>query len=406
MSCFSFSSSPWSGKGRGRVYANISEAVGNTPCVKISDDICPKGRTIYAKLEYFNPLSSVKDRTACAIVEDAEKRGLLKHGSTLIEATSGNTGIALAMLCAQRGYRCVIVLAESFSIERRKMMRFLGAKVVTTPKSAGGTGMVAKAKELAQKHGWFLCHQFENEANARFHYESTGHEILHDFQGERLDYFVAGYGTGGTFAGVGKAIREQRPSVKLCLAEPMESPMLRSGMATERHEDGSPVTSHPAFKIHPIQGWAPDFIPKIVEDAELSPGYDQVVPIPSSGSADMSRKLATTQGIFTGYSGGASVLAAVQVAQDAPEGSVVLTVACICCVFSACSFSVVDKTGHAVVNYSRLETASSVAAQVVADTGERYLSTPLFSQVSADMNEEELEISRSTASFQLTVAPS
>ena len=186
----------------------------------------------------------------------------------------------------------------------------------------------------------------------------------------------------------------------------MESPMLRSGMATERHEDGSPVTSHPAFKIHPIQGWAPDFIPKIVEDAELSPGYDQVVPIPSSGSADMSRKLATTQGIFTGYSGGASVLAAVQVAQDAPEGSVVLTVACICCVFSACSFSVVDKTGHTVVNYSRLETASSVAAQVVADTGERYLSTPLFSQVSADMNEEELEISRSTASFQLTVAPS
>ncbi|CAE7396377.1 cysK [Symbiodinium sp. CCMP2592] len=307
------------------------------------------GRTIYAKLEYFNPLSSVKDRTACAIVEDAEKRGLLKHGSTLIEATSGNTGIALAMLCAQRGYRCVIVLAESFSIERRKMMRFLGAKVVTTPKSAGGTGMVAKAKELAEKHGWFLCHQFENEANARFHYDTTGREILHDFQGVRLDYFVAGYGTGGTFGGVGKAIREQRPSVKLCLAEPMESPMLRSGMATERREDGSPVTSHPAFKMHPIQGWAPDFIPKIVEDAELSPGYDQVVPIPSSGSADMSRRLATTQGIFTGYSGGASVLAAVQVAQDAPEGSVVLT--------------------------------------VIADTGERYLSTPLFSQVSADMNE-------------------
>ena len=231
MSCFSFSSSPWSGKGRGRVYANISEAVGNTPCVKISDDICPKGRTIYAKLEYFNPLSSVKDRTACAIVEDAEKRGLLKHGSTLIEATSGNTGIALAMLCAQRGYRCVIVLAESFSIERRKMMRFLGAKVVTTPKSAGGTGMVAKAKELAQKHGWFLCHQFENEANARFHYESTGHEILHDFQGERLDYFVAGYGTGGTFAGVGQghsratAIGEAMP----CRANGVSHAAVRNG---------------------------------------------------------------------------------------------------------------------------------------------------------------------------------
>ena len=212
------------------------------------------------------------------------------------------------------------------------MMRCLGAKVVTTPLSAGGTGMVAKAKELAEKHGWFLCHQFESEAKARFHYETTGHEILHDFQGERLDYFVAGYGTEGTFGGVGKAIREQRPSVKLCLAEPMESPMLPSGMATERHEDGSPVTSHPAFKMHHIQGWAPDFIPKIVEDAE-------VVPIPSSGSADMSRRLATTQGIFAGYSGGASVLAAVQVAQDAPEGSVVLTVACICCVFCrACSF--------------------------------------------------------------------
>ena len=191
MSCFSaFAAPPWTGKGRGRVHANVSEAVGNTPCVEISDAICPNGRTIYAKLEYFSPLSSVKDRTACAIIEDAEKRGLLKHGSAVVEATSGNTGIAIAMLCAQRGYRCIIVLAESFSIERRKLMRFLGAKVITTLKSAGGTGMVAKAKELSKKHGWFLCRQFENEANVKFHYETTGQEILRDFYGERLDFFV------------------------------------------------------------------------------------------------------------------------------------------------------------------------------------------------------------------------
>jgi len=351
------------GAGRGRLYDDITQTVGNTPCVKINEALCPPGRTIYAKLEYFNPMSSVKDRLACAIIEDAELKGQLKKGDTVVEATSGNTGIAIAMLCAQRGYKCVICMAEPFSIERRKLMRFLGAKVIITPKAGKGTGMVKKAKELSEKHGWFLCRQFENEANAEFHYKTTGKEILADFEGQRLDYYVLGYGTGGTFAGAGKAIKEKRPDVKICLGEPDAAPLVASGTKSDRNPDGSATSSHPAFKAHPIQGWTPDFIPRIVEDGLTTTGYDEYIAIPGAGAIETSKKLAQTQGIFTGISGGASMWAAIEMAKKAPEGSVLVA--------------------------------------MLADTGERYLSTPLFETIQADMNEEELDISKSTPGFQL-----
>ncbi|CAE7325605.1 cysK, partial [Symbiodinium necroappetens] len=342
----------------------VTQTVGDTPCIRISKAICPTGRTIYAKLEYFNPLSSVKDRLACGVIEDAERRGLLKPGDTVIEATSGNTGIALAMVCAQRGYKCVITMAESFSLERRKLMRYLGARVIVTPRAGKGTGMVVKAQELAKKHGWFLCHQFESSANCEFHYNTTGLEILSDFEDAQLDYFVLGYGTGGTFVGAGRRLREHRPEVKICLAEPAEAPLLASGQKSERRADGSATGSHPFFAPHPIQGWTPDFIAKIVEDGvDGSPGYDEYMAVPGSAAVNMSQMLARTQGIFTGISGGASMHAAVELAKKAPEGSVLLV--------------------------------------LLADTGERYFSTPLFANINESMNEEELVISRSTPSFQM-----
>jgi len=352
---------PWRGRGRGELYDSVCDAVGNTPCVKINEKMCPEGRTIYAKLEYFNPLSSVKDRLALAVIEDAEARGVLKPGDTVIEATSGNTGIAVAMVCAQRGYKCVIVMAEVFSIERRKLMRMLGAKVVITPKAGKGTGMVKKAAELAEKHGWFLCRQFETEANARIHELTTGPEILADFKDQRLDYFCLGYGTGGTFTGAGKAIKAARPDVKIALAEPEAAPMVASGIPSERNPDGSAVGSHPAFTAHPIQGWAPDFIPKVLE---IGLGQqDEMIPIPGPAAIAMAQELARTQGILTGISGGASMYCAIEVAKKAPEGSVLVA--------------------------------------IIADTGERYLSTPLFASIEADMNAEELEISNSSPSFQM-----
>ena len=202
------------GNGRGKLYDDVTGTIGNTPVIKISEKLCPPGVELYAKAEYFNPLSSVKDRLALAIIDDAEKRGDLKAGDTVVEATSGNTGIAVAMLAAQRGYKCVITMAEPFSVERRKLMRMLGAKVIVTPKKDKGSGMVAKAAELAEKNGWFLCHQFETEANWKFHEKTTGQEILNDFKGKDLDYWVTGYGTGGTFHGAGKALKAGRPGVK------------------------------------------------------------------------------------------------------------------------------------------------------------------------------------------------
>ncbi|CAE7531796.1 cysK [Symbiodinium sp. CCMP2592] len=277
------------------------------------------------------------------------------------------------MVCAQRGYKCVhasdtrvwvITMAESFSLERRKLMRYLGARVIVTPRAGKGTGMVVKAQELAKKHGWFLCHQFESSANYEFHYNTTGLEILSDFEDAQLDYFVLGYGTGGTFVGAGRRLREHRPEVKICLAEPAEAPLLASGQKSERRADGSATGSHAFFAPHPIQGWTPDFIAKIVEDGvEGSPGYDEYMAVPGSAAVNMSQMLAKTQGIFTGISGGASMHAAVELAKKAPEGSVLLV--------------------------------------LLADTGERYFSTPLFANINESMNDEELVISRSTPNFQM-----
>mmetsp|Transcript_16287 Transcript_16287/g.29540 ORF Transcript_16287/g.29540 Transcript_16287/m.29540 type:complete len:401 (+) Transcript_16287:44-1246(+) len=349
------------GEGYGAPLDNISEAVGNTPMVKVSDRICPAGRTIYAKCEFFNPLSSVKDRLALSIIESAEKDGSLKPGMTVVEATSGNTGIAVAMMCAQRGYPCVITMAEPFSVERRKLMRMLGAKVIVTPKAGKGTGMVEKAAELAEKHGWFLCHQFETEANWKIHYDTTGPEICNDLKDSKLDYWVTGYGTGGTFHGAGKYIKEASPDTKIILAEPGAANLIGSGIKTERKADGSPAGSHPAFAAHPIQGWTPDFIPLVLEKGLDQTLQDEMVEIPDGVAVAMSQSLARNEGILTGISGGATMWAAVETAKKAPEGSVIVA--------------------------------------MLPDTGERYLSTPLFASIAADMNEEELEIARSTPNF-------
>jgi cysteine synthase A len=350
-------------KGRGMIYEDITKTIGNTPVVKISDKLCPPGVEVYAKCEYFNPCSSVKDRLALSIIQDAEAAGTLKPGDTVVEATSGNTGIAVAMVCAQRGYNCVICMAEPFSVERRKLMRMLGAKVIVTPKAGKGTGMVRKAEELCAKHGWFLCHQFETESNWKFHEATTGPEIIADFEGKRLDYWVTGYGTGGTFHGAGKAIKAKRPDVKIVLAEPQDAGLLVSGIPTERNDDGSPAGTHPAFKPHPIQGWTPDFIPKVLEDAPMAELMHELKPIPGADAIATAKALASKEGLLTGISGGATMWAALETAKAAPEGSVILA--------------------------------------MLPDTGERYLSTPLFADIEADMNEAELEIAKSTPSFQL-----
>src|SRR5580693_10470871 len=246
----------------GRRFANILETVGNTPVVRVNK-LAPDGVNQFVKIEAFNPMGSVKDRLALGIIEDAERTGVLRPGQTVIEATSGNTGIGLAMVCAEKGYPLVVTMAENFSVERRKLMRFLGARVVLTPAALKGSGMLAKAVELAQTHGWFLCRQFENEANADAHSRTTAPEILAAFAGERLDYFVTGVGTGGTLKGVARVLREQRPETQVVVCEPDNSQLLGSGIAQPRHPDRSPAGSHPNFRPHLMQGWSPDFIPKL-----------------------------------------------------------------------------------------------------------------------------------------------
>src|SRR5262245_27388967 len=303
-------------------YNSILETIGRTPIVKLSA-LAPAHVSLYAKVEAFNPMGSVKDRLALAVIEDAERRGALKPGQTVIEATSGNTGIGLAMVCARKGYPLVIVMAENFSIERRKLMRFLGAKVVLTPAAAKGTGMLAKAVELAEANGWFLCRQFENEANADVHSRTTAREILEDFEGERLDYWVTGAGTGGTLKGVARVLRERRPETRIVLCEPDNSPMLSSGIAQPRSPDGAPSGSHPLFRPHPVQGWTPDFVPKLTEDA-LSAGYaDRVVPIDGNDAMRLARELAQKEGIFVGTSAGATFAGALAVCASAEPGSTV-----------------------------------------------------------------------------------
>ena len=250
----------------GRRFANILETVGNTPVVRINK-LAPDGVNLFVKIEAFNPLGSVKDRLALGVIEDAEKRGALKPGQTVIEATSGNTGIGLAMVCAAKGYPLVVTMAEPFSVERRRLMRFLGAKVVITPAALRGMGMVTKANELAATHGWFLTRQFENEANADMHSRTTAREIVDDFKDTQLDYWVTGYGTGGTLKGVARVLAKEMPNTKIVVCEPADASMLSSGEGQQRNADGSPAAAHPAFKPHPMQGWAPDFIPKLTADA-------------------------------------------------------------------------------------------------------------------------------------------
>ena len=343
----------------GHRYANILETVGNTPVVRINK-LAPPDVNLFVKMEAFNPLGSVKDRLALGVIEDAERTGRLKPGQTVIEATSGNTGIGLAMVCAQKGYPLVVTMAETFSVERRKLMRFLGAKVVLTPAAARGMGMVAKANELAEKHGWFLTRQFENEANADMHSRTTAKEILDDFAGERLDYWVTGFGTGGTLKGVARVLAKERPETKIVVCEPDDAPMLSSGIAQQRNPDGSASASHASWKPHPLQGWSPDFIAKLTADAVETKAISQVLRIPNAEAMRCSKELARKEGIFVGITSGATFSGALRVSAEAPKGSTILC--------------------------------------MLPDTGERYLSTPLFADVSVDMTEEEQEISRSTPS--------
>jgi cysteine synthase A len=304
------------------IYESILQTIGRTPIVRINR-LAPDHVTMYVKCEFFNPMASVKDRLAIAIIEDAEKRGTLKPGQTVIEATSGNTGIALAMVCAAKGYPFVAVMVETFSVERRKIMRALGAKVILTPGAERGTGMVRKAEELAKKHGWFLARQFENEANPAYHRSTTGPEILSDFAGRRLDFFVSGWGTGGTLTGAGQVLKLARPDIKIIATEP----------------EGAQLLAGKPFTPHKIQGWTPDFVPAVLDRTVA----DQILPVSDTESMETARALAKQEGIFCGISCGGTFAAALKVAKDAPKGSVILA--------------------------------------MLPDTGERYLSTALFADI-------------------------
>src|ERR1700741_4208478 len=345
-------------------YDSSLGTVGNTPVVRINR-LGPAGVNLYVKIEAFNPLGSVKDRLALGVIEAAEKSGDLQPGQTVIEATSGNTGIGLAMVCAAKGYPLVVTMAEPFSVERRKLMRFLGAKVIVTPAAERGMGMVTKANELAKAHGCFMTRQFENEANPDFHSRTTAREILDDFAGERLDYWVTGYGTGGTLKGVARVLVKERPETKIVVCEPEDAQLLGSGVEQKRNPDGTPAAPHPNFKPHPMQGWTPDFIPKLTGDAVMMKVIDRILSIPGSEAIRCSKELATKEGIFVGITSGATLAGALKVAAQAEKGANILC--------------------------------------MLPDTGERYLSTPLFADVSADMNEEELKISPSTPSAQLNL---
>ncbi|KGM54520.1 cysteine synthase [Lysobacter daejeonensis GH1-9] len=313
------------------LHDSILDTIGNTPIVRLNR-IAPTHVTLYAKVEAFNPAGSVKDRLALAIVLDAERRGVLKPGQTIVEATSGNTGIALAMVAAARGYPFVAVMTETFSIERRKLMRAYGAKVILTPAAERGTGMVRKAAELAAQHGWFLASQFENPANPAYHRSTTGPEILRDFAGKRLDYFVSGWGTGGTITGAGEVLKLARPELKVIASEPA----------------GAALLSGKEWQPHKIQGWTPDFIPGVLNRGIA----DEVLPVDDGLARDTARRLAAEEGLFVGISAGATVAAALRVAESAPEGSVLLA--------------------------------------MLPDTGERYLSTVLFEGVNEGSDDEWL----------------
>jgi len=311
------------------IHESILGTIGNTPVVRINR-LAPKNVTMYVKCEAFNPLSSVKDRLAIGIIEDAERRGTLKPGQTVVEATSGNTGIALAMVCAVKGYPFVALMADSFSIERRKLMRILGAKVILTPAADRATGMVKKTEELAKKHGWFVAKQFENPANPEYHRNTTGPEILRDFASKRLDWWVTGYGTGGTLTGAGEMLKKARPDVKIAVVEP----------------EGAALLAGNEWKPHKIQGWTPDFIPQVL-DRDV---YDELITVTDVEARDTARDLATKEGILCGLSSGGTLAGALKIAKKAPEGSVILA--------------------------------------MLPDTGERYFTTILFEGINEGTDEE------------------
>ena len=340
-------------------YNNILETVGNTPVVRINK-LGPEGVNIFAKVESFNPMGSVKDRLALGVIEAAEKSGELRPGQTIVEATSGNTGIGLAMVCAQRGYPLVITMAENFSVERRKMIRFLGAKVVLTPASEKGSGMVAKADELAKQHGWWQPKQFENPANADTHARTTAQEILEDFADINLDYWVSGFGTGGTLSGVSRVLRAESPQTKIMVCEPDNSPVLGSGIAQKEGE------SHPSFRPHLMQGWSPDFIPKLAVEVTSDERIDGYLPVDGNFSLQCAKDLAQKEGIFVGISAGATLAGAIKLAETVPTGTNILC--------------------------------------MLPDTGERYLTTPLFDDVAIEMSDEEELLSRSTPGYRFDIA--
>ena len=342
------------------MFNSILETVGNTPLVRLNK-LGPEGVNVWVKVEAFNPMGSVKDRMALAMIEDAEKSGALKSGQTVVEATSGNTGIGLAMVCAQKGYPLVVTMSESFSVERRKLLRFMGARVVLTPAAEKGSGMMKKAEELAEKHGWFLTKQFENPANADVHYRTTAQEILSDFGDQPVDAWVSGFGTGGTMLGVSRAMREASPDTRIIAAEPDNSPLLGAGIPQPRDKDGRPDGSHPHFRPHLMQGWSPDFISDLTQAALDQKLIDDVVAVNGDDAMATSIALAQQEGIFVGTSSGATLAAALEYARTAAKGSNIVA--------------------------------------MLPDTGERYLSTPLFGDIGEDMTEEELALSRSTPNF-------
>lgn len=345
-------------------YRNILETIGNTPLVKLNR-LAPPEVNLYVKLEAFNPMGSIKDRMALAVIEDAERSGKLNPGQTVIEATSGNTGIGLAMVCASRGYPLVVVMAENFSVERRKLLRFLGARVVLTPAADKGTGMLAKAVELAERHGYFLCRQFENQANAEVHRRTTAVEILKDMQGDPLHYWVCGFGTGGTLNGVASHLKAESPETRVVVVEPDNSQMLGSGIPQPKDLDGKVSVSHPDFRPHVMQGVAPDFISRLTEVAVGANLVDEVLPVSGNDALRLSRNLACQEGIFVGISSGAMLAGALRVARNSAPGT---NIVCM-----------------------------------LTDTGERYLSTPLFADIGEEMKDAELELSRSTPNYRFDI---
>ena len=338
-------------------YANILETIGRTPVVKIGK-LAPAHVNLWVKVEAFNPLGSVKDRLALGVIEAAEASGELKPGQTVIEATSGNTGIGLAMVCAQKGYPLVVTMAESFSIERRKLMRFLGAKVILTPAALRAVGMLEKTRELAEANGWFWTRQFENQANPDIHSRTTAREILEDFKDDPLDYWVTGYGTGGTLKGVGRVLAKESPGTKIVVCEPETAPLLTSHSPQPRNPDGTPSAPNAAWTPHPMQGWTPDFIPQLTADAVDLHFIERVLTISGPDAIACSQDLARSEGLFVGITSGATFAGALRLAADAPKGANILA--------------------------------------MLPDTGERYLSTPLFETIPVDMSEEEQAIFRST----------